>query len=210
MPDTKISALSDAGALTGTEIVPLANGGANERTTTQAIADLAAGGGALTLIGTLEASASATLDFTGLSGTSWKLVGRLLIPASDAGSYLRFGTGAGPTYVTAGYNFGGVYSLITGAPTATAERTTNVSEWRLVSTVDNTSPGLSFDAMISTDNATYVTIVGTAVFKIADGNHYQIAFGGTVPMSAPLTALRFYQSTGNVASGKLSLYAVDD
>jgi len=47
MPDTKISALSDAGALTGSEIVPLANGAANERTTTQAIADLGGGEAAM-------------------------------------------------------------------------------------------------------------------------------------------------------------------
>src|SRR5688500_7894257 len=46
MPDTKISADPDAGTLDGTEIVPVVSGGANERTTTQAIANL--GGGSAT------------------------------------------------------------------------------------------------------------------------------------------------------------------
>ena len=41
MPDVKISALSAAGALTGTEVLPLVQGGSTLRTTTQAIADLA-------------------------------------------------------------------------------------------------------------------------------------------------------------------------
>jgi len=44
MADTKISAMTAAAALDGTEIVPIVQGGANVRTTTQDIADLAAGG----------------------------------------------------------------------------------------------------------------------------------------------------------------------
>lgn len=45
MADTKISAETAAGTLDGTEIVPVVKGGANRRTTSQAIADLAGGGG---------------------------------------------------------------------------------------------------------------------------------------------------------------------
>ena len=41
MADKKISELSNAGALDGTELVPLVQGGATDKTTTQAIADLA-------------------------------------------------------------------------------------------------------------------------------------------------------------------------
>lgn len=40
MADTKISAMTAAGSLDGTELVPVVQGGTNNRTTTQAIADL--------------------------------------------------------------------------------------------------------------------------------------------------------------------------
>lgn len=45
MADTKISAMTSAGALTGTEEVPVVQSGANVKTTVQDIADLAGGGG---------------------------------------------------------------------------------------------------------------------------------------------------------------------
>ena len=45
MADTKISAETAAGALTGSEIVPVVQGGVNKRTTTGAIAALGGGGG---------------------------------------------------------------------------------------------------------------------------------------------------------------------
>lgn len=45
MAQTKISALTAAGALTGTELVPIVQSGATKRTTTQAIANLFGGGG---------------------------------------------------------------------------------------------------------------------------------------------------------------------
>lgn len=47
MADTKISALTAASALTGTEIVPVVQSAANRRTTAQDIANLAAAGGGL-------------------------------------------------------------------------------------------------------------------------------------------------------------------
>jgi hypothetical protein len=43
MADTKISAMTSAGSLTGTEIVPIVQSGANKSTTAQAIANLAGG-----------------------------------------------------------------------------------------------------------------------------------------------------------------------
>lgn len=45
MADTKISAMTSAGALDGTELIPVVQGGANVKATTQAIADLAGTGG---------------------------------------------------------------------------------------------------------------------------------------------------------------------
>jgi len=44
MPDTKISDMTAASALTGAEVVPVLQGGSNKRTTTQDIADLGSAG----------------------------------------------------------------------------------------------------------------------------------------------------------------------
>jgi len=63
MADTKISAMTSAGTLTGSEVVPVVQSGANVRTTTQDIADLASGGGGIphaTATGTDTYTASVT------------------------------------------------------------------------------------------------------------------------------------------------------
>jgi hypothetical protein len=52
MADTKISAMTNAAALDGTELVPLVQGGANVKATTQDIADLAGAGGIPSAIST--------------------------------------------------------------------------------------------------------------------------------------------------------------
>jgi hypothetical protein len=62
LADTKISAETDAGTLDGTEIVPVVKGGANRRTTTQAIANRSGGG----LFGTIL-SPLPTIANTGFS-----------------------------------------------------------------------------------------------------------------------------------------------
>lgn len=49
-PSTEISTMSAASALAGTEVVPVLQGGVNVRTTTQAIADLGAGGSPAILV----------------------------------------------------------------------------------------------------------------------------------------------------------------
>ena len=78
MADTKISAETAAGALDGSEIVPVVQAGANRRTTTQDIADLAAGGSGLysQVLSAVPTSAS-----TGL--TTWANQGSATV-ADDA------------------------------------------------------------------------------------------------------------------------------
>jgi hypothetical protein len=210
LPDTKISADPDAGTLDGTEIVPVVSGGANERTTTQAIANLAAGGGAVSLISTLTASASATLDFTGLSGTTWKLIGRLLVPASAVGMWLRFGTGAGPTWSSAGYRFSSMRMSSNGLlNNSSGEAQAQLPLDNGIGT-NNATPGMTFDFTISTDNANFVNITGNVIFRPAAGNDYGGFLVGGWATSGPLTGIRMLASSGNLASGTLSLYAVDD
>lgn len=62
MPNKKISELSSAGVLTGTESVEIVQGGANVKTTTQDIADLGAGGGGASDWGDLGGTLSDQTD----------------------------------------------------------------------------------------------------------------------------------------------------
>lgn len=79
MANTKISQMSNASALTGTESVPIVQSGSNVKTTTQAIANLAVGGGgsnsprvyAIMSANTSVASATFTkLAFNTVDGTT--------------------------------------------------------------------------------------------------------------------------------------------
>ena len=215
MADTKISAETSAGALNGAEISPVVRGSgspptySNLRTTTQDIANLGRG-----LIGTLTASSSAVLDFTGLTGTHWRVVGKFLKPATDAAnSLIRFGTGAGPTYTIAGYYAGGTRNGVTVSSTAVIS-STNVNGWYLGQSQENTGgtgQGQSFVLDIVTDNANWVHLTGIIVDHASGDGHTRMgSVGGIVPIAAQLTALRYMEDSGNIASGKLSLYSVAD
>ncbi len=70
MTDKKISAMTAADTLDGTEIVPVLQGGANVRTTTQDIADLGSGGG------------GSGLEMIGLGGPTTARVHDFILPES--------------------------------------------------------------------------------------------------------------------------------
>lgn len=172
------------------------------------------GGGAITLVGTLTASNSAALDFTGLTGTHWRLVGKFLRPVTDGvNSLIRFGTGAGPTYLITGYYAGGNRNGVTVSSTA-AISSTNVNGWYLGQSQENTGnlgQGQSFVLDIVTDNANWVHITGIIIdHASADGHTRMGSIGGIRSITAQLTALRYLEDSGNVQQGTLSLYAVDD
>lgn len=197
MPDTKISALSDAGALAGSEIVPLANGGANERTTTQTIADLAA----FRLLSTQIASSSANLAFTGLDSSTirYMLVLDRLIAASNDNLILEMGTGAGPTYQTSNYRYVQPFWA-----TATVAASMNRSE--------------AATSILLSGITTSVGIIGQYMFMgsmcfgmnytlASDAHDYFSNFGARWTGGSSFTALRLRLSGGaNIASGSASLY----
>lgn len=87
MPDTKISAETAASALDGTEIAPVVQGGANRRTTLQAIVALARG-----LFGQVR-SATPTNASTGL--TTWVNQGTASIADGSTGVVLTVPAAAG-------------------------------------------------------------------------------------------------------------------
>lgn len=84
MANKKISELSSAGALTGTESVEIVQGGANVKTTTQDIADLGGGGG---------------------GGGTWGSITGTLSSQTDLQSALNAKLNAIPTIVDGGTNY---------------------------------------------------------------------------------------------------------
>lgn len=255
MPDQRISFDTAAGALTGTEIVPLVRVGSavtagsfvigitysilsigttdftligaasntvglsfvatgvgsgtgtagatsNVRSTVKDVAGL----GALGAPTTLTASASATLDFTGLTGTAWKLVGNMLLPATNAVDlWLRFGTSTGPTWQTASYDY--EWSLSGSGGFAADGGSEAQAQALLAAAVDNTGSGISFDFTINGDNANWVRFFGILNYKNA-GRWYVKSISSGYPTGVQITGIRLLFSSGNIASGKASLYSL--
>lgn len=166
------------------------------------------GGGAVSLISTLTASASASLAWTGLATqTGWKIVGRLLIPATNSVSLdLQVGTGAGPTYVATGYNWG--FAGYNSGNASTSFGASNQTFMQLdEGQTLNTGSGSSFEINIVTDNATFVHFNGSFACDCTPG-FVGAVIGGKVAISAPITAIKIFESSGNITSGNASLYSL--
>ena len=78
MAEIKISQLSSGTTLDGTEVVPIVQGGATVKVTTQDIADLGGGGGG----GGVRKYVNTTLQTASISAPGETLVGSYLIPAN--------------------------------------------------------------------------------------------------------------------------------
>lgn len=165
---------------------------------------------ALSLISTLTASNSASLAWTGLSSqTSWRLVGRLLVPATASIALeLQVGTGAGPTYITTNYSYATNTVKSTGTTVAAGGTTANGFVCHTAGNNANSAPGISFDMTITTDNANYAQSVFTSEEKDALGNFDATSGGGTVAVSAAITAFKLIATSGNITSGTASLYSL--
>ncbi len=165
--------------------------------------------GTMALISTQTASYSASLDFTGLTGTSWKLIGRLLIPATDGTSIkILLGTGGGPTFATTNYksSFNG-YDTSGGYSAFAAESASGIT---IMTNIHNATPGLMiFECEIVTDNANWASVSGTFGGLDTAGVHQNFgSFGGSWPTSAQITGVRVIANTGNLTSGNASLYSI--
>jgi hypothetical protein len=160
---------------------------------------------------TLTAAASAALDFTGLTGLNYLLIGRGLVPTVDAAfAYLRFGTGAGPTWAASNYRFAGRYNGSTGTNGPLANNGGNQIE--LAGNVpSNTSirDGCNFIVNIHV-TAQYVVAICNIHQDNTDTLTYQSSLVGRWERAgAALTGIRFLFNNGTVKQGTLSLYALN-
>jgi hypothetical protein len=163
--------------------------------------------GALTLISTLTASNSATLDFTGLTATTdYVLVGRFLLPVTNnVAAWVRYGSGSGPTWMV-GNNYRWAQQYTSSIGTTGQAGGQSDPQHSIVGALANAGIGVGFTFDITSNN-TYVLISGNEIMDNQDGNFYRFAYGGRCTLGAAVTGIRFMMSSGNIASGTLSLYS---
>lgn len=175
--------------------------------------------GSWTKILSQAASASATIDFTGLSSSylQYKIELIDIVPGTDADSfYFRVGTGGTPTYQASNYAYSS-YGYSAGGSGVQQDSNTGVNQIIL----NNTGAGLrlgsaageSYNGTIIIYNpsqASYNHMISfTCEYSANDGSNYVALNGGGVWVTTTaVTAARLLMSSGTIASGTLVLYGL--
>lgn len=176
------------------------------------------GASALTLISTATASNSAILEFNALFSATYDnylFVLDRLIPATDAVFlYSQLGTGVTPTYVTAGYYWNTVASVqgsqypVFGSNDAQCIYGRNSGGAYYIK---NAAPGYSGILKVSGTNAASNPAMGTGTSAYADGSPSVVNnVSGWWIAAATYTAIKFYMSSGNITSGTIRMYGMQN
>jgi len=166
--------------------------------------------GAMALISTQTASGSSSIAFTGLSGyDKYFLILQNILPSAANGILeMQVGTGAGPTYITSGY--ANQISEITTTLNAVRNGDTTVlvyasSQVGSSNSVNGFSGKLVFTNMTS-GGATDVT--GVLGWADASTTIVSAPLSGFTTNTTAKTAIKIFFNTGNITSGKASLYGI--
>jgi hypothetical protein len=168
----------------------------------------------LTYISTGTASSSATLDFTNLSNTysSYLFVLNKILPATDnVGLIFRTSTNNGSSYDSGATDYKYAISTVNDAGVYSAVFSTGDSSGALTSTNIGNAAGRFCDATVqlflpsdASNCRAYVNLAhinNTGVFKICTG-------AAERHTAADVDAIRFLMTSGNIASGTITLYGV--
>jgi hypothetical protein len=173
---------------------------------------------AFVLISTQTASASATLQWTGL-GSSYNtlfLDCNGITAATNAANFeVQVGEGATPTWETAEY-YGSFWYNAYAAPTSGVNAENNTSSLVVATAVANTgvNTGYSLSLKLWISNLASTTLIKQMVFHTA----YDNSSSDTVSTSGggayynddgAVTALRVLFSSGNITAGQCSLYGMN-
>lgn len=174
------------------------------------------------LLKTLVASASASIDFVhGVSGVvmddtydTYLLDIASAKPATDdVEGWLRIGTGAGPTYQTTGYNMGftGINSSAAFNNGATAQSSIRMGSFNAGQATGNAT-GENFSAKIyfndPDDANTFTQFDVKSNYLDTGSNTYCIHGTANRSTVEAITAVRFMFESGNITSGRFSLYGL--
>lgn len=168
--------------------------------------------GAMTLISTQTASSSATLSWTGLSTYSqYMLIFQNLVPGTNSNSLrMQVGTGGGPAYLTSSYTFAGVFNDSYGSSPSSADAQNQASFYlsAFASITTGAVQGTSGQIIFSGCNSNYLTIQGQTSVANVSGASGAYNFTGFQSTSQTITAIRVFFNSGNIASGRASLYGI--
>ena len=169
---------------------------------------------AVALVSTQTASNSASLSWTGLTGSKYWLTCQNMIAATGGENLnVQFGEGGGPTWKTTGYNWGYPYGAVSGStPSPGASGNTNDVGIN-VAYANNTAPGASFQLTILplSSGTAKKMVTGTSImWENADSVVLSAAIGGYYNSdTTAVTAVRLIETSGNITSGSCSLYALN-
>lgn len=175
------------------------------------------GGGGLVWLATLTASASATLDFTGLISATYDeyvlVVDNLTVSSTGDNVRLRVGTGGGPTFETSNYDYLG-FGRNTAPAAATNISDTSAAFLALSNGIDagagfGFSCNLTLYGLNSTTQKKYYA--GVAAYQKNDGasNFETLTLGGTwTTAGTAVTALRLVASGTSFPTGTAKLYGL--
>jgi hypothetical protein len=215
---TTLAATSITG-VTGTDLdlVTGTAGTSGNVATWNADGDIVDGGyapGAMVFIQSQDASASATLDFTGFDATKYDgyvFIMSGLVPSSNGDVlYLRTSTDGGSSYDAGAsdYNYGYVGTYLGGTLTNSGDETAaaiflaNIGE-------KNSGAGISGKVSIFGPHLTKKTGVTFEVKgeSLVLGNYF-VSGGGERVSAADVDAARFLYISGNITSGTITMYGL--
>ncbi len=172
----------------------------------------AAAGGGWAFVSAVTASSSATVAFTNhASGYDYEYVFESIIPASD-NVELRAEVGvAGPTYRTSGYQTSRTYISRDGTSVGVGSINGTIAHFALANGIGNTSTeGINrFVVMLSdpANSGNYTQLNAQGTIEDTGGDVNNSMAGGKYHSTAEAnTAIKFYFSSGNVASGTITQY----
>jgi len=162
--------------------------------------------GALTLLASVTATASATVNFSNYLSSNYDnyLVVMHSVASGDATDILmRVGTGTTPTYETTSYA-GVIDRLTNGAIAAAAHATTSYT--LATSTTITPETGSGELTLLNTQNSSNWKIFLSSFFYRRSAGAYTYALcGGRRANATVLTSVQFLSSSGNIA-GTFKLY----
>jgi len=180
--------------------------------------NVGAGTGAWVLISTQDAASSATVDFANLLTNTYryyKIVAFNVVPATNGVDfYMRFGTGATPTWVSANYQWSGVVGNSAGNPaTSGSASDAQMILNNTVSTLSNTAAkGCNFVVDIfDPSNASYAknaSCMFDGWTSGTTGNNIVVS-AGSYNVTGAISSVRFLTSSGNISTGKFQLWGLN-
>lgn len=170
-------------------------------------------GGTWKRLATATASASAAVDFTGLSGSyaAYLVVFSHVAPATDAVAFwLRTSSNGGSSYDSGASDYRWAGGSATGTPAQGGIGDNADAQIELTNNVGNAANETvsGFVLLCNPSAARYGTVAYLLTGVTNAGLVYTIHGGGQRASAADVDAIRFLMSSGNIAGGQFDLYGL--